>query len=257
MTIKRELITLGCCMLLTSQSYALQATRSLPQDHRIKVVSYEPNNVVPILGTTFNTTQIIFDKDEFIENLQSGDPAAWSVNVQQQIPYMLFLKPTLAGSNTNLMVITTKRTYYFQLKSVDAEHLSSKQQTYAIRFTYPEEEAAQQVALMKKIDTQKKGQLNPAQNPQFYNWDYSFHGDKTLIPLHVFDDGQFTYFELRPGQSISAVFSVDNVAGKESIVNFRREGQYVVVQQRAPQFTLRNGGEHVASIFNNRLIRQV
>ncbi len=76
------------------------------------------------------------------------------------------------------------------------------------------------------------------------------------MPLHVFDDGTFTYFELRKNQAVPAIFAVDDSQGKEAVVNSRREGNYMVVQRLAPQFTLRNGGT-VASVFNSNEILRI
>jgi len=250
-------LLLSLLLVTVMPAEALIKPRALPQDNRIKIVPYEPSNVVAILGSTFNTTQIIFEPGEMIENIQSGDAGAWQVDVQKQLPNIVFIKPTLAGSNTNLTIVTTKRTYYFQLNSINERQGHGTQATYAVRFVYPEEQKAKQLAQLHHQQQQQAGRLSIAKDPSTYNWSYSFHGDKRLIPLHVFDDGKFTYFELRPGQDIPAIFAVDNKAGEESVVNFRQQGRYLVVQQVAPQFTLRNGTQEVASLFNNRLIQQL
>ena len=75
--------------------------------------------------------------------------------------------------------------------------------------------------------------------------------------MHVFDDGTFTYLQLQPGQPVPAVFAVMNRNGKESVVNYRQDGRYLVIQQTAPQFTLRVGQDQVANIFNNRDIKKL
>ncbi len=56
---------------------------------------------------------------------------------------------------------------------------------------------------------------------------------------------------------IPAIFAVDNRLGKEAVVNYRREGDYLIVQQLSPQFTLRADRYHVASVFNNKRIQQL
>ena len=96
---------------------ALEITRPLMTDHRIQVVPFEENNVVPVEASTFTTTQIVFGKSEAIENIQNGDLDAWTVSVQKGLPNMLFLKPTILGSHTNMTVVTNHHTYYFQLNS--------------------------------------------------------------------------------------------------------------------------------------------
>ncbi|MEN9136751.1 TrbG/VirB9 family P-type conjugative transfer protein, partial [Xanthomonas euvesicatoria] len=70
-------------------------------------------------------------------------------------------------------------------------------------------------------------------------------GNKTAIPLkRAFDDGQFTYFMFDQNAEIPSVYTV-GPDGKESLVNTRREGQYLVVERTASLFTLRNGNSHL------------
>lgn len=250
----KKIIHIITLSTITLTAIAAQAPRPLASDYRIRVVPYDPDNVVQIKGSTMTTTQISFDKDETIEDIQSGDVAAWTLDVQKQLPNMLFLKPTMADSNTNMTVVTNEHTYYFHLNSTDNPQIVP---TYAIRFTYPDEEKA---ALLKQLNFQNQQQqalVNAAQNPKNYNWNYSFSGSPVVLPLHVFDDGQFTYLQLRPGQPVPAIFAVDNKVGHESVVNYRRDGEYLIVQQIAPEFTLRDGKDKVTSIFNTKLIQQL
>lgn len=238
---------------------AKEATRPMATDARIKVVPYQANNVVPIHGTTFITTQIIFGDNEHIVDIQGGDADAWTVNVSKVLPNVLNLKPTLLDSNTDIIVSTLDdnhkvRRYFFHLMSHQTQNPAK--QTYAVRFVYPQEQRAK---LLKKLDYQKlekKAIVNASQNPKDYNWDYSFNGSRAIMPLHVFDDGKFTYLQLRPNQAIPAIFAVNNKQGEEAVVNYRRVGDYLVIQQVAPQFTLRDGKYQVASLFNNALIKQ-
>ena len=251
-------ISLAMATLLTLQNAsAVELARPLATDSRIKVVAFQQDNVVAVHATTFTTTQIVFGKDEVIENIQNGDLDAWTVSVQKGLPNMLFLKPTMLGSNTNMTVVTNQHTYYFYV--VSNSHTSNQPSdiTYAIHFTYPEQARATQLANIRYNQTQRQAILNAKQSPNQYNWQYSFNGSRTIMPLHIFDDGHFTYMQLQPGQTLPAVFAVDNASGRESVVNYRVEGQYLVVQQIAPQFTLRQGTSTVASIFNTSLIQQL
>lgn len=252
-------ILLGATICVQSV-FAIENARPLATDGRIKVVAFQRNNVVPVQANTFVTTQIVFAKDEVIENIQNGDLAAWTVSVQKGLPNMLFLKPTMLGSNTNMTVVTNLHTYYFHLISNKNQINQINQvgdSTYAIHFSYPEQMREKMLSNLKYNKAQKRAILNAHKNPQDYNWNYSFSGTHSIMPLHIFDDGRFTYLQLQAGQSIPAVFAVNNAAGKESVVNYRRDGQYIVVQQIAPQFSLRAGKHHVASIFNNRLIHKL
>lgn len=231
--------------MLLLQTYSIQA-QPIAEEKRIKSIVYQANKIVPVLATTFMTTQIVFSQNETIENIQNGDLAAWAVNVQKNLPNMLFLKPTMVGSETNMTVVTNLHTYYFQLQSEPANS-NNQTATYAIHFIYP----ADSNLTMRNSNPQTNYSTN------HYNWNYSFNGAHSIMPRQVFDDGQFTYLQLQPRQTIPAIFAVDNIAGNEAVVNYRREGNYLVIQQIAPQFTLRLGKYHVASLFNNVLIHQL
>ena len=257
-------IILALCLLLClcSPIYAIQKPRSLATDKRIKVVAFEENNVIPIHGTTFITTQVIFGHSEQIVNINGGDSAAWTISVDKSLPNILNIKPTILGSNSNLDVVTidstSKQRYYrFQLISNEQPVTNTDIETYAIQFIYPEREKARLLAQLHFKRQQDRALVNNSKSPQDYNWDYSFNGSREIMPLHVFDDGKFTYMELQSNQAVPAIFAVDNRAGRESVVNFRSKGNYIVVQRTAPQFTLRNGKTIVASIFNNRMIAKM
>jgi len=200
---------------------------------QIKLMPFINNSVVPLQASTFTATEIQFEDGEIVENIQNGDVAAWTVDIEKNMPNILFVKPTITNSNTNMTVITNKRSYYFHLMSA-ASKLGNA--TYALKFIYPEK---------NKQHLSRHATIN---------WDYSFHGSKSIMPLHVFDDGQFTYLQLRLGQPVPAIFAVDTKKANESVVNFRREGRYLVIHRIIPQLTLREGPQQVASIFNNHLI---
>jgi len=239
-----------------TNTLAVQAPSPQAADSRIAVVNYNPNQVVPIEATTFVSTQIVFGKNEVIENVQNGDLSAWTASINKALPYMLFLKPTVNQSHTNMTIVTNKHTYYFDLQSNSAQsntHLI----TYALKFDYPNDTLQHNLQTLDYQQHADQTGMNARQSPDAYHWDYSFAGDKTLVPLHVYDDGHFTYFQLQPNQTVPAIFVVDNAAGDESVVNFRQEGQYLIVERTAPQFTLRAGEHHVASIFNNGAIETV
>jgi type IV secretion system protein VirB9 len=78
------------------------------------------------------------------------------------------------------------------------------------------------------------------------NLDYSFAGSAELRPIKVFDDGNKTFFQF--AKKTPAIFGV-NSDYTETLKNFRKEGEYVVVDGVSSQFTLRDGNVHTC-IFN-------
>lgn len=241
---------------LLTQVVAQNTPKPFPQDRRILRVTYQDNNVIPLRGITFTTTQVIFGTNEAIIDIEGGDSAAWMVTRHPELRHIVFIKPTILGSDSNITIVTNKHNYYFHVtsnKSLD-EHASPK--TFAIQFIYPEDVLQQAKAKANAAMRAQKQMVNPTQNPERYNWNYRFSGSTQLAPVHVFDDGTFTYFELAKNQAVPAIFAVEDQQGKESTVNIRRSGNYLIVQRIAPQFTLRNGGI-VTSVFNTSEINRI
>ena len=77
------------------------------------------------------------------------------------------------------------------------------------------------------------------------------------MPVHVFDDGKFTYLQFRDVSVLPAIFAVHDKSGFESLVNYRVDNNIVTVLQVSPQFTLRSGTNKVTSIFNNKAIHRL
>ena len=247
-------LMLASCLSTTAM--AAITPQPYPNDTRITRVAYQDNNVIPIKGQTFTSTQLVFGVSERILDVEGGDRDGWIVTYQKNLPNMLFIKPTLLGSNSNITVVTTRHTYYFHVAS-NKQLNSHEKATYAIKFFYPEDERQQLKATLAAQNRQKAATLNTSRHPKTYNWNYSFNGAREIMPAHVFDDGVFTYFEMRPNQPLPAIFIVDNQHGEEAVVNMRRQGDLLVVQRTAPQFTLRMGKSQVASVFNNGEISRI
>lgn len=236
--------------------FAAQVPVPLTSDARIQQVVFNPNNVVKVTGSPMTTTQIMFADDEVIKEVQNGDTAGWSSSLNPSLPNMMFLKPVVKDSDTNMTVVTNQHLYYFELDSrTNAQ--GQVVPTYAIKFVYPREIWAEAETEVGFKAEEKKIALSAFENPEKFNWDYSFNGDKSILPLHVFDDGTFTYLQLAPNQPVPSVFMVDNKEGKEAVVNIRTVGSYLVIQQVAPQLTLRLGPQHVASLFNGKKIAEL
>lgn len=236
-----------------SALFAAQQPIGYPSDARIKMVAYQPHNVVELQANTFTSTQLIFAQDETVINIDGGDTAVWSITTKKVTPNVISLKPTQFGSNSNLTVFTNKHIYYFHILSNSDLKSSTQNPTYALQFIYPEQERAKALARLKEAQAHKNVPLKPER----YYLDYTFSGNSQLRPLHVFDNGVFTYFEFDPQKPIPALFAVDGQSGKESAINYFPQGKYIVVTRIAPQFTLRHGNEFVASVFNTREIARI
>lgn len=224
---------------------------AFPSDARIKHVNYQDNNVIPIKAMALTTTEILFNEQEQILDIEGGDTATWMVTFHPNLPNLFFVKPTLPNSDSNITVVTNRHHYYFHVVSQKKIVSSPDAQTYAVKVDYPA-----QVAGVVHQPPSHTITTATKQTPHPVNTAYRFSGSPQLVPLHVFDDGRFTYFELAANAPVPAIFAVEDKQGKENTVNTRREGKYLVVQRTAPQFTLRSGSM-VTSVFNINEISRI
>jgi type IV secretion system protein VirB9 len=240
-------------LLLPALAAAAQLPESGPEDPRIRAVVYDPAQVVLVKGHAGFEQMIEFAEGEKIESISLGDSLAWQVAPNKE-GNRLFLKPVEPKAHTNLTVITDRRSYAFELVAVnllaEVDALS-----YVIRFRYPQDEEAKVQAQLAAAAHDKQQEVTPDKkiDPAAWNLDYTFQGDTTLAPLHVFDDGTFTYFQFREKQDAPAIFLVAD--GKnESLLNFHVSGKYVVVERIGKQFTLRSR-EGTVCVYNEAAFR--
>jgi len=80
------------------------------------------------------------------------------------------------------------------------------------------------------------------------NKNYQVSGNEAQYGLQrVFDDGQFTYFLTDASKAKPSIYVVGS-DGTEQLVNVRREGPYLVVEQMAERFTLRDGSDRTLCV---------
>lgn len=248
------LVFAALLMGLSPLSFANQNPKPLSTDPRMRVVTFNQNDVVTVIGSQLISTSLQFGEDETIVGVEGGDKAGWSVDINNDKPNILFIKPVVDVSDTNLTVLTNKYTYHFRLlMPVTNEKTAKIPPTYNIRFTYPLEVAAAKMALNAKKAQEKAAVVADNQtSPLDWNWDYSYSErcSRENVPIRAFDDGTFTYFEFGPNHDNPAIFLVDG-QGHESLANWHMKGRYIVVERLSPQFTIRSNGANDAScVFN-------
>ena len=174
-------------------------------DPRIQTVLYNEDQVVQLQGTPGFQTDVEFASDEAIENVAVGDSAAWQVTPNRRGDH-LFVKNLIAGVTTNMTVVTSARTYFFELAP-----LASGEMAYTVRFRYPSAPSA-------AADTPTTG----------VEGRYRLSGAHALRPSRIADDGVHTYIEWPHDTSLPAVYAL-NSAGQETLVNGgMRDGLFVI-----------------------------
>jgi type IV secretion system protein VirB9 len=224
-------------MLLLAGLTALPAAAQTAPDPRIRTVFYDPDKVVRIDAVFGYQLMVQFSGDERIENVAIGDGAAWQVTPNKAAD-LLFIKPVDHAADTNMTVVTDKRSYLFELDAHAAAGGRAGGPTYVLRFTYPPPPAVAVVA------------PPPAPiPPERKNIAYSYTGSRELLPSIVFDDGKVTYMKWPAETTTPAVFAIA-ADGQESLVNASWRDGYEVVEQIAPSFRLRDG-KAVTTVIND------
>lgn len=203
-----------------SQEEPVRATT----DRRVNMLVYNENQVYRLTAYYGYQIDLQMGNDEEVKTIASGDSVGWQIVGAGQ---HIFIKPMAEHARTNLSIVTNRRIYVFDLiASPVTDHW---QMTYLVRFQYPHADP-----YVNSRPGEKKA--------SDYNFNYKIQGNRALRPTRVFDDGEFTYFQFnrQRDRELPAIFLID-VDQKESLLNYRMEGEYVVVERLGEKFCLRSG----------------
>ncbi len=108
---------------------------SITTDNRIKTYIYNPNEVYLLVLHYGFQSYIEFSNNEEINTISLGDSYAWKIT---PLGNRLFIKPLEKNIRTNMTIITSKKTYQFDLVAKEVEDGDDeKDLVYVIRFYYP------------------------------------------------------------------------------------------------------------------------
>lgn len=226
-----------------------------PYDARVRVVDYNPLNVVRVDTFYGVSTDLNFGAGEAIKDVAFGDDQAWTAKPRGN---HLFLKPKAKHASTNLTVVTSKRTYQFLLyviprKLDDPKAYADHRLVYALTFRYPDEVKAKLEAEAKAREKKAQADALNAKladaSKTLHNDNYWVKGSQEISPTGAYDDGRFIYLKFSNNRDMPAVYQV-NAKGKESLINTNViHGNTIVVQRLVKHLMLRKG-DLVASVVN-------
>ena len=238
---------------------ALALAELVPQrgdyDPRVRIVDYNSLNVVRLVTFYGVSTHVQFADGEAIRDVAVGDEQAWKIVPRGN---HLFIKPQARKADTNVTVITDKRTYHFALvvqpRSVsDPAAWSDPSLIFSLKFNYPDEESAKQAANTSRAAVKSRldasGTRPPEARRPSTNLDYWVAGSDEISPTAAHDDGRFIFLSFSNNRDMPAVYSMDK-DGKEALINTHViNGHTIVVQRVVKQLVLRKGTA-VASVWN-------
>jgi type IV secretion system protein VirB9 len=193
-----------------------------------------------------------------------GDPNGWYFAHKGN---HFFIKAKAVNSDTNLVIVTNKRSYNFVLHFIgnyatrDADGKvvvhdiktpwSLRDATLQLQFTYPREKAREAALAAQKASLARRFDAHGG----YHNLNYDISAsarDREIEPVNVWDDGRFTYFKFGPNTDLPNIYTVDS-QGQETLVNRHMlpndGGAHVIVAEKiAPRFVLRLGDDVVGVI---------
>lgn len=154
-----------------------------------------------------------------------------------------FLKPSMSGLTTSMIIITDKRIYHLLLKSFKDAYMS------IVRWNYPN-------SMPFKVSSAYVGNFSltgqaqkdeTAFNPKYLSFDYKmkyslFH-KPVWLPTLVFDDGRKTY--IRMNETVLHRESPALFNNKNELINYRVDGNLIIIDQLIDKVTLKRTREKV------------
>ncbi len=238
---KKLLIGLLLLPVTVAPAFALDMPKHSKFDTRITYVRYNSADVVQLNTVVGVATHIMFEEDEYYVDHAFGDSDAY---VMSHNGNHVFLKPKALGANTNLIIVTNKRSYNFRLSLREVDRAGA---TYQIAFSYPDT-----IAKNRREAYEKKAIENGYnQSVKGYNLAYTMSGHTDIAPLNAWDNGRFTYLKFAPNTDLPTVYMVDN-DGKETIPVRNTVGTYnniIKLHNTAQKWILRSG-KRVLAVYN-------
>ena len=207
-------------------------------DSRVRVVAYDPEQVIKLKGYVGYQIHFQFAEGEGFVNLAAGDNKALDVGYEAN---HLVLKPLAEKVATNITVITTRHVYQFDYSATSARPDPDRDEViYSLRFIYPQDEAKKAAQALEEERTNLKLASAEKGTARAYNANYWGCGASAIRPIRAVDDGVQTRLRFSAHAEIPTLY-VKNDDASESLVNFTVEDDEVVIHRVARGFVLRRG----------------
>jgi type IV secretion system protein VirB9 len=263
--------------VLATPAWALEAPKEGQHDPRMRVVTYDPDQVVDLHAAVGDTIAVRFADSETVTDVAASDRADMKIAPNGSV---LFLKPVRAMESQPMFVKTRRqdgsmRLYTFQWQAMGTPPAPAAPPTttngaslaravipsaaaapapaaspagdayYVVRFTYPADETAARAAVARKVTAARaaaraQAALTAAPALAAPNYRYVAQGDANLMPDRISDDGQSTSLHFPGNVRMPAVYVI-SPDGKEALTNYSVEDGTITIHQTARALRLRDG----------------
>lgn len=131
-------------------------------DSRIKIFVYNENEVYHLTIHHGYQSSIEFGPSEEVETISLGDTYAWKIT---PVGRRLFIKPLEANVRTNMTIITSKRTYQFDVVCKVPDGKLDEELVYVARFYYPDKPLDMTESAPTAMPLQPSGVKQPVPMP--------------------------------------------------------------------------------------------
>ena len=210
----------------------------------VQVYPFSDGAVFHVFTAPGQVTDIALQPGEALGAVAAGDTVRWVIgdttsgSGDGKRSHVL-VKPYAAGQSTNVIITTDRRVYHLSLTSGERTAM------VALSWTYPQD----QLIALKAASDQARAAQPVASGLQIeqLHFGYSITGDQPAWrPLRAFDDGRQTFIEFPASLGVGEappLFLVD-AKGTASLVNYRLQGRYYVVDRLFDVAELRLGLKH-------------
>lgn len=213
--------------ILTKAKYGIISGKEAAAKNIATIFDYYSTSTYQIFTKINYTTTIKLNADEEVTYIGSGDTENWDLDQAKggaDGATLIFIKPLFENLNTNLSIITNKRTYYIYLVS------DKKAYNPLVQWQYPYEANMSFKNYKNNQMINKSVQLETS-NINDLNFEYSYDKSSSLAPLQVYNDKRKTVIVMpKDIQEMPIVYSY-GLDGNLNQVNYRVIGQNIIVDK--------------------------
>jgi type IV secretion system protein VirB9 len=207
----------------------------------VQVYPFTEGALYHLYAAPEQVSDIALEPGETLSSVSAGDTVRWVVGDTtsgtggaKQVHVLV--KPFSPGLQTNLVIMTDRRSYHLELDSTDHTAMA------AISWTYPQDQLMALRQQNEKADAAVPTAAGVAlENLQFR---YTVSGDNPpWRPVRAFDDGAHVYIEFpsRIDQGEAPPLFVVGPQGDSQLVNYRVRRNYYIVDRLFAAAELRLG----------------
>jgi type IV secretion system protein VirB9 len=198
-------------------------------------LSYAYGDHIPrIVCRPNHLTDIALQPGEKVTAVHAGDTARWQIapatsGADGQETVHVIVKPLMPDIRTNLLVMTSRRTYNLDLLSSASDFIP------AVRFSYPDDTRNAWSALIaegKKKEAAEQDVYNLSPDDLYFGYEVTKGKELSWRPVRVFDDGVKTYLEMPAKyKSLEAPVLMFYEGSQLKLVNYRVKDRFYVADR--------------------------